>query len=50
MRKHKVCEASTSAAIIGISQIVVLVFAGLLTTFGRSPYAFMPIAIIKTRE
>ena len=35
-----------NAAMIGILQIVILAFAGLFTAFGRSPYAFTPIAII----
>jgi len=35
-----------NAAIIGILQIVILAFAGLFTAFGKSPYAFTPIAII----
>ena len=35
-----------NAAMIGILQIVILAFAGLFTAFGKSPYAFTPIAII----
>lgn len=34
-----------NAAMIGVLQIVILVFAGFFTAFGRSPYAFTPIAI-----
>ena len=34
-----------NVAMIAILQIVVLIFAGLFTSFGRSPYAFTPIAI-----
>ncbi len=34
-----------NATMVGVLQIVILVFAGFFTSFGRSPYAFMPIAI-----
>jgi len=34
-----------SSAIIGVIQVAILIFAGLFTSFGRSPYAHTPIAI-----
>ena len=35
-----------TSAIIGALQIAVLIFAGIFTAFGRSPYAFTPLAIL----
>jgi len=35
-----------NAVMVGTLQIVILIFAGLFTAFGRSPYAFTPTAII----